>query len=142
MKTLRTLFLPALLLFSGALTERAGAQWGLRPHRALDQQWEMQQRQLYRPRVHVVRPKGATRTLAPGSTQTVEFSVMRGQVSRIELRSGLKVLQTLRLPPGSRAGRLRIQVPSGPGSFTLWAWQGQPGFQSVHGESIRYSLGR
>ncbi len=132
-------FLLLLLALTGGFATPARAQWGIRPYRPLDQQWKTQQRQLYRPSVQVVRPKGASRSLTAGSAQTIDYSVMRGSVARIEVRSGLKVIQTIPLPPGSRSGRIVIKIPSGPGSFKLWAWQGQPGHQSVHGESIRYS---
>lgn len=74
---------------------------------------------------------------------TFEFNVQRGFVSRIEIRSGLKVVKVI--PAGARGGRgtftLNLsELPPGKQKFKLWAWQGQPAYQSVHGESIGYTL--
>ena len=64
----------------------------------------------------------------------------RGFVSRIELRSGLRLIRTLPLTGLARSGRLTFTVPGGLRDLKIWAWQGQAGYQSVHGESIKYSL--
>lgn len=132
------------LLFVGLLLPApAPAQGfgpGIRPYRHLDMQWKMQQRQLYRPNVRVVRASGESRDLKAGSTRTLEFSVMRGYVSRIEIRSGQKIIRTLPLSGPARNGRFSFTLPNGLQDFKLWAWQGQPGNQSVHGESVKYTL--
>lgn len=127
------------------LPETAGAQGigpSIRPYRSLDQQWHSQQRQLWRPNVHVVRARGESRELAAGATRDLEFSVRRGFVSRIELRSGQRLIRTLPLSGPARSGRLSFTVPGGLRDLKLWAWQGQAGFQSVHGESVEYRLSR
>ena len=115
--------------------------WGpMRTYGLFDQRRQEEQRQLYRPNAHVVRAPGASRQLKAGSSQKVDFSVMRGFVSRIEVRSGQKIIRTLPLPGPARSGRLTFTVPTGLRDFKLWAWQGQPAYQSVHGESIKYTL--
>jgi len=106
----------------------------------LGQQWRSQQRQLWRPNVHVVRAKGESRTLVAGATRSLQFSVKRGFVSRIELRSGQRVIRILPLNGPAQSGRLTFTVPGGQSNLKLWAWQGQAGYQSVHGESIKYTL--
>jgi len=128
-----------VLRFPGAAAAQ-GLGPVIRPYRHLDMQWQMQERQLYRPNVHLVREAGESRKLKAGSTRTLSFSVMRGHVSRIEIRSGLKVVRTLPLPGPARSGKLTFTLPTGLSDFKLWAWQGQPGNQSVHGESVKYSL--
>ena len=64
----------------------------------------------------------------------------RGFVSRIELRSGLRLIRTLPLTGLARSGRLPFTVPGGLRDLKIWAWQGQAGYQSVHGESIFFHL--
>lgn len=119
----------------------SGQGIGIRPSGIFDQQRRIQRRQLYRPSVKVVRFSNS-RKLSSGKL-TYEYSVKRGFVSRIEIRSGLKVVKVI--PAGARGGRgtftidLR-ELPSGKKKFKLWAWQGQPAYQSVHGESIGYTL--
>ena len=88
----------------------------------------------------MVRAKGESRALAAGATREISFSVNRGFVSRIELRSGLRLIRTLPLTGLARSGRLPFTVPGGLRDLKIWAWQGQAGYQSVHGESIKYSL--
>ena len=109
--------------------------------RPLGEQFRTQQRQIHRPNIHVIRAKGASRTLQAGSTVTLQYSVMQGFVSRIEIRSGLKVVRTIPVTP-SRSGQIQFSVPTGQKRFTLWGWQGKPGYQSVHGESVGYSITR
>ena len=140
MKSTSLLPILSVILVMVVIGENAEAQGGLRPYRPLDQSWRTQERQLYRPNVHVVRAKSASRTLAAGSAQTIEYSVMRGFVSHLEVRSGQKVIRTIPLPSPSRSGRVAFTPPPGLSSFKLWAWQGQPAYQSVHGESVKYSL--
>ncbi len=127
-------------LLAPAMVAAQGFGPVIRPYRHLDMQWQMQQRQLYRPNVHVVRASGESRNLKAGSTRTLEFTVMRGYVSRIEIRSGQRVIRTLPLSGPARNGQLTFTLPTGLRDFKLWAWQGQPGNQSVHGESVKYSL--
>ena len=134
-----TILLAALTYFLFPLDSAMAQHPHLRLHRPLGEQFRSQQRQIHRPNVHVIRTKGASRTLSAGSAVTVLYSVVQGYVSRIEIRSGLKVIRTLPLTP-SRSGQIQISVPSGLKRFTLWAWQGKPGYQSVHGESIGYSI--
>lgn len=129
-------------LFLPAAADAQGFGPSLRPYRPLDQQWRSQQRQLWRPDVQVVRAKGESRALAAGATREISFSVKRGFVSRIELRSGLRVIRTLPLNGPARSGRLSFTVPGGLSDLKIWAWQGQAGYQSVHGESIKYKLTR
>jgi hypothetical protein len=106
----------------------------------LGQQWRSQQRQLWRPNIHVERGKGESRSLVAGATRSLEFSVKRGFVSRIELRSGQRVIRTLPLNGPAQSGRMTFTIPVGLRNLKLWAWQGQAGYQSVHGESIKYTL--
>lgn len=127
-------------LFLPAAADAQGFGPSLRPYRPLDQQWRSQQRQLWRPDVQVVRAKGESRALAAGATREISFSVKRGFVSRIELRSGLRLIRTLPLTGLARSGRLTFTVPGGLRDLKIWAWQGQAGYQGVHGESIKYSL--
>ncbi len=87
-----------------------------------------------------MRVPGASPQLKAGSIQMVDYSVMRGFVSRIEVRSGQKIISTLPLSGPAQSGRLTFTVPTGLRDFKLWAWQGQPAYQSVHGESIKYTL--
>lgn len=129
-------------LFIPAAADAQGFGPSLRPYRPLDQQWRSQQRQLWRPNIQVVRAKGESRTLATGATREISFSVKRGFISRIELRSGLRVIRTLPLNGPARSGRLSYTVPGGLSDLKIWAWQGQAGYQSVHGESIKYKLTR
>jgi hypothetical protein len=127
-------------LFLPAAADAQGFGPSLRPHRPLDQQWRSQQRQLWRPNVRVVRAKGESRTLAAGASREISFSVKRGFVLRIELRSGLRLIRTLPLTGPAQSGSLSFTVPGGLNDLKIWAWQGQAGYQSVHGESIKYSL--
>lgn len=127
-------------LFLPAAADAQGFGPSLRPHRPLDQQWRSQQRQLWRPNVRVVRAKGESRTLAAGASREISFSVKRGFVLRIELRSGLRLIRTLPLTGPAQSGSLPFTVPGGLNDLKIWAWQGQAGYQSVHGESIKYSL--
>jgi len=112
--------------------------------RNFQQQQKMLHRQLYRPQIKVVRPRGADRGLAASGRHTYDFYVKRGWVSKIEIRSGLKVVKTI--PVGqSRSGEGTFTLSSADlakikRGFKLWAWQGQGGHQSVHGESIGYTL--
>ena len=63
-----------------ASVQAQGPGWGpMRPFGLFDQQRQIQQRQLYRPNVHVVRAPGASRQLKAGSIQTVDYSVMRNR---------------------------------------------------------------
>ncbi len=112
--------------------------------RSFDQQQKMLRRQSYRPHIKVVRPRGADRRLAADGRHTYDFYVKRGWVSKIEIRSGLKLVKTI--PVGrSRSGQGTFTLSKSDlarikGGFKLWAWQGQGGYQSLHGESIGYKL--
>lgn len=143
-------FLPLLTFMSLTLLSpipEAFAQqpgFGFRPSRQFQQQRQMLLRQSYRPSVKIVRPAGADRKISAGRTYTYSFNVRKGWVTKIELRSGLKVIKTI--PVGQRrSGTGKITISSADlkragNKVTLWAWQGQKGFQSIHGESIRYTL--
>jgi hypothetical protein len=132
----------AMTLIGCALAETASAQFAMGPRRFGGVQWRMQQRIILSPTVQVVRPRGADRFLQGGSRQTIYYSAMRGSVSHIEVRSGRRTLQTIALPPGARSGRIGFTTPVGVRDFKLRAWQGMPGYRSVSGESIKYTLVR
>ena len=129
----------ALLLPASA---QAQSRFGF--SRNFHQQQEMLRRQSYRPHIKVVRPRGADRRLAANGRHTYDFYVKRGWISKIEIRSGLKVVKTI--PVGhSRSGKGSFTLSSSDlakikRGFKLWAWQGQGGYQSLHGESIGYKL--
>jgi hypothetical protein len=124
----------------------ASAQY-LRPSLPLDQIRQQEQRALWRPEIRVLRPD-ASRKLPAGIPLTYAFACKRGFISRIELRSGarlIRVIQSEATTDGTgtvtvmpddllRIGKNRTA------SFALWVWQGVPGYQSVHGESISYTL--
>lgn len=120
------------------------AQGGFGFSRNFRQQQDMLRRQSYRPHIKVVRPRGADRRLAANGRHTYDFYAKRGWVSKIEIRSGLKVVKTI--PVGkSRSGNGTFTLSSSDlakikRGFKLWAWQGQGGYQSLHGESIGYTL--
>lgn len=120
------------------------AQSGFGFSRNFRQQQDMLRRQSYRPHIKVVRPRGADRRLAANGRHPYDFYVRRGWVSKIEIRSGLKVVKTI--PVGqSRSGQGAFTLSSADlakikRGFKLWAWQGQGGYQSLHGESIGYKL--
>lgn len=129
----------------GAATE-VEAQFGLRYNPLGRQQWQSDLRHSYRPRIKVVRAPGASRELESGRTLTFEYYARQGHVARIEVRSGLKVVKTLHVGP-SKSGRGQFKVKAselsrsfGKRSFKLWAWQGRQGYQSLHGESVSYTL--
>lgn len=108
-----------------------------------------QQRALYRPRVRIVRPSGGSKTFRVGQSFPYTFYAKRGFVTRIEVRSGIKVIKRVEVGK-ARSGRGSITITNrdlaaaGKAGkkigFTIWAWQGQPSYQSVHGESVRYQL--
>lgn len=137
------LFLAILVTLSGIAWEKAEAQvYFRRPH--YDLMRDQQIRHLYRPSIRVVRPAGQSRAVKSGGSLRYSFYVRRGWVDRIEVRSGLKVIKTVR-PGKARSGGGSIRVTAsdlaraGKGGksqrIKLWAWQGQPGRQSVHGET-------
>lgn len=137
------LLLPAFLVLSAS---QASAQY-LRPSLPLDQIRQQEQRALWRPEVRVLR-SDASRKLPPGIPRTYTFTCKRGFISRIELRSGAKLIRVIQGEP-SPGGSATVTVTpddllrigkNRTASFTLWAWQGVPGFQSIHGESISYTL--
>ncbi len=132
----------SLLIVPGVYVETVSAQVAFGPQRALGAQWRTQRRVHMRPNVHVVRPRGADRFLAAGTRQTIRYSVMRGSVSHIEVRSGGRTLQTITLPPGSRSGNVTFTTPQGVRSFKLRAWQGMTGYQTVSAQSVNYPLFR
>jgi len=112
--------------------------------RSFRQQQDMLRRQSYRPHIKVVRPRGADRRLASNGRHTYDFYVKRGWVSKIEIRSGLKLVKTISVGK-SRSGKGTFTLSSSDRAkikrgFKIWAWQGQGGYQSVHGESIGYTL--
>lgn len=121
----------------------------LRRRPELDALRRSQWRRLYRPGIRIVRPSGETKTFRVGQSLPYAFSSQRGFVTRIEVRSGLEVIKRIHVGQ-ARRGRGTITIThrdlAAVGKegrkigFTLWAWQGQPAYQSVHGESIRYRL--
>lgn len=135
--------LPAFLVLSAS---QASAQY-LRPSLPLEQIRQQEQRALWRPEIRVLRPD-ASRKLPAGVPLTYAYTCKRGFISRIELRSGAKLIRviqseattggsgTITVTPDDllRIGKNRTA------SFTLWVWQGVPGYQSIHGESIAYTL--
>jgi len=138
-----------LMIASGLSTTSAEAQFGFRPNRINDTLRRQERRQLYRPNVHLTRDSSGSRTFRSGSSIPYEYRTRQGFVSKIEIRSGLKVIKTI-YPPVSSAGQGRVTLTTTDfakagktGSklkFKLWGWQGRTGMQSVHGESISYTL--
>ena len=147
-RTLLSLLVPVFLA-SGFCTTSAEAQFGFRPNRTFDTLRRQERRQLYRPNVHITRDASGSRTFKSGASIPYAYRTRQGLVSKIEIRSGLKVMKTNH-PPVSSAGRGRFTLTSADfakagktGSklkFKLWGWQGRPGMQSVHGESISYTF--
>lgn len=146
------LLLP-LLGVGGVFSTTAEAQIGVGPgfrqsplHDTLRRQ---ERRQLYRPNIHISRGADRSRTFRSGASIPYEYHTRQGFVSKIEIRSGLKVIKTI-YPTTSSRGRGRFTLTAADfakagktGSkltFKLWGWQGRSGMQSVHGESIRYTL--
>lgn len=109
-------------------------------HRRIRQQLHGSQglftRHRYRPSLKITgfRRDGKTAEI------TCEFSTRAGFLDRIEVRSGLKILTTVKpgKPVSSGAVKLKVDLSkagSGNHSIKLWGWQGRRGYQSVHGES-------
>tara|TARA_R110002096_G_scaffold83431_9_gene193463 strand:+ start:1198 stop:1716 length:519 start_codon:yes stop_codon:yes gene_type:complete len=124
----------------------ASAQFGYRLSPAFERQRKSEVRQSYRPHVKIVRAPGASRQVKSGQSLVFEYYARQGWVSRIEVRSGTKVIKTISVGQ-SRSGRGKIVIKAselnrsfGKLSFKLWAWQGRPSFQSIHGESIGYTV--
>ncbi|MEM6280530.1 MAG: hypothetical protein AAF491_02250 [Verrucomicrobiota bacterium] len=141
----------SLLLGGSSLLETVQAQVGpgFRRPKLFDTLRTQEMRQQYRPNAHVTRGPSGSRTFQSGTSIPFEYRTRRGYVTRIEIRSGLKVIKTIHLSPSSSGrGRFTLSASdfaragkSGPKlKFKLWAWQGQPGRQSIHGESIGYTL--
>ena len=113
--TTRTLsFLPALVLvITGLFSPKADAQIGFGPgfrHSPLSDTLRRQERrQLYRPNVHVTRGASGSRTFRSGTSIPFEYRTRQGFVSKIEVRSGLKVIKTI-YPPVSSSGRGRFTL--------------------------------
>lgn len=139
-------------IFAGliALSPQASeAQSVFRRRADLNSLRRSQYRDLYRPRIQIVRPSGGSKSFRVGQALPYSFYAKRGFVTRIEVRSGLKVVKSINLGQ-ARSGRGSITITNrdlaaaGKAGkkigFTIWAWQGQPSYQSVHGESIRYQL--
>lgn len=142
--------LGGVALLVGALLPGTGeAQSVFRRRGDLNALQRSQWRALYRPDIRIVRPSGGSKTFRVGQSLPYAFYTRRGWVTRIEVRSGLKVIKridigqarsgrgsiTLTASDLARAGKAGRKI-----GFTVWAWQGQPSYQSVHGESIRYQL--
>ena len=135
--------LPAFLILSAS---QAGAQ-NLRPRLPLDPIRQQEQRALWRPEVRVLR-SDSSRQLPAGVPLSYTLGCKRGFISRVELRAGAKLIRVIQNGP-VQGGRFSVTVTpddllrvgkNRTASFTLWAWQGVPGYQSVHGESISYTL--
>jgi hypothetical protein len=139
----------AALFASALLSETSEAQSLFRRRGDLNSLQRSQFRRLYRPTIHIVRPSGGSKTFRVGQSLPYTFYTKRGWVTRIEVRSGLKVIKRIELGQ-ARSGRGHISITSrdlaAAGKtgqkigFTIWAWQGQPSYQSIHGESVRYQL--
>ncbi|MEM7600236.1 MAG: hypothetical protein AAF357_02345 [Verrucomicrobiota bacterium] len=122
---------------------------GFRHDRIHDPIRRQEQRQRYRPNVHVTRGASGSRVFKSGSSIPFEYQTRQGFVSKIEIRSGLKIIKTIHLTPSS-SGRGRFTLTTADfakagktGSklkFKLWAWQGRDSWRSVHDESISYTL--
>jgi hypothetical protein len=134
----------ALILIG--FTSQASAQY-LRPSLPLEQIRRQEQRNLWRPEVRVIR-SDASRKLPAGVPLTYTLSCKRGFISRVELRAGAKLIRIIQ-SEATRGGSGTVTVTpddllrvgkNRTASFTLWAWQGVPGFQSIHAESIAYTL--
>ncbi|MEM9283386.1 MAG: hypothetical protein AAGA96_16305 [Verrucomicrobiota bacterium] len=141
----RFLFPLFFLLSATAVIPDAEAQW-VRPSFHLEQQRKSDLRHSYRPSIRLVGETGASRQVRSGQSLTFEYYARRGWVSRVEVRSGTRVIKTVSLG-ASKAGRGRItvrasEIPTrfGKPTFKLWAWQGIRGRQSIHGESVKYTV--
>lgn len=142
------LFLFLLGASEPAITS-AEAQFGFRPTRQFDILRQQELRQRYRPTAHVTRGPSGSRVFRSGASIPFEYRTRQGFVSKIEIRSGLKVIKTI-YPTPSASGRGRFTLTAADfaksgktGSklkFKLWAWQGSNSRQSIHGESISYTL--
>ena len=139
----RCLLVGLILSASAALEAEAQFRFGF--PRTQQRQFQSDLRHSYRPRVKVVRPSNS-RTLQSGQTLKYEYYARRGGVARIEVRSGYRVVKTINTG-GRRSGSGTIVLDastlrkvSGRNTFRLWAWQAQPGRQSLHGESMGYTL--
>ncbi len=136
-------------LTSAILHESSEAQSAFRRRGDLNFLQKSQWRALWRPNIRIVRPSGGSKTFQAGQSFPYSFYTKRGWVTRIEVRSGLKVIRRIDMGQ-ARSGRGSIALTSADLarvgkagkkiSFTLLAWQGQPSYQSIHGESIRYQL--
>jgi len=70
-----------------------------------------------------------------------EIRVRSGNIDRIEVRSGQKLLGTMKIERLISYGTFKLKLDlskagSGKKSIKIWAWQGRRGYQSVHGESL------
>lgn len=141
------LFLASILLFSSeqSVVAQGSLGPGFRQPQIFDTIRRQEHRQRYRPSIKAT----GSRTFASGDSVRFEYRVRQGFVSKIEIRSGLKVIKTV-YPTPSPSGRgsftltssdfLRAGKKGSKFKFKLWAWQGQPAWQSVHGESVSYTL--
>ena len=124
----------------------AEAQVLYRPSLGLQQQVKSEVRQTYRPHIQLIREAGASRSVKAGQPLVFEYYARRGWVSRIEVRSGSRVIKTIQTGQSQSGGgkivlnSSDLPVSFGKRSFTLWAWQGRPSYQSIHGQSIGYTL--
>ena len=95
----------------------------------------------YRPRIRFTAGQ-AQGTKLPLSA---DFSTQTGSISKIEVRINGKLVRTIPAKAPMRVGKLDLTVDlaqAGPGThkLTLWAWQGQPGYQRLHGESKAFKF--
>ncbi|MDF1823141.1 MAG: hypothetical protein P1U68_00775 [Verrucomicrobiales bacterium] len=138
-----------VLVAGGSFATTAEAQIGFRSNRINDTLRRQERRQLYRPNIHVTRGASGSKVFHAGTSIPFEYRTKQGFVSKIEIRSGLKVIKTIH-PGQSSSGRGSFTLTAADfakagktGSklkFKLWGWQGRNGMQSVHGESIGYTL--
>ena len=94
-------------------------------------------RQRYRPSIKINRFKQDGKK----GEFICEIRVKAGNIDRIEVRSGQKLLGTMKIDRLINYGTFKLtpdlsKAGSGKKSIRIWAWQGRQGYQSVHGESL------
>ena len=94
-------------------------------------------RQRYRPSIRIVSFKQNGKT----GEIICDIRVRSGNLDRIEVRSGQKLLGTMKIDRLINYGTFKLKpdlskAGSGKKSIRVWAWQGRQGYQSVHGESL------
>lgn len=93
-------------------------------------------RQRYRPSITIKSFKQSGKT----GEFICDIRARAGHLDRIEVRSGQKLLGTMKIDRLINYGTFKLtpdlsKAGSGKKSIRIWAWQGRQGYQSVHGES-------